>query len=126
MGGAGPVGSPFGVGTGPIGPAVTLAHPAANVPIRVSQGVSQGLLLAPIQATYPRIAITAGVSGTVVVNARIDRQGHVIGASAISGPPMLRQAAVEAVSAAKYRPFLLNGEPTEVFTTYTVTFRLGS
>ena len=39
---------------------------------------------------------------------------------------MLRQAAVTAVEAARYRPYLLSGEPTEVQTTITVVFTLGS
>jgi protein TonB len=38
---------------------------------------------------------------------------------------MLRQAALDAVSAARYRPYLLNGQPTEVETTITVVFTLG-
>jgi periplasmic protein TonB len=44
----------------------------------------------------------------------------------VSGPEMLRKAAADAVAAARYRPYLLNGEPTEVRTTYRVVFSLGS
>jgi protein TonB len=39
---------------------------------------------------------------------------------------MLRQAAVTAVQVARYRPYLLSGVPTEVQTTITVVFKLGS
>jgi protein TonB len=39
---------------------------------------------------------------------------------------MLRQAALDAIRAARYRPYRLNGSPTEVQTTITVNFRLGS
>jgi len=38
---------------------------------------------------------------------------------------MLRQAAIDAVAAARYRPFLLNGEPVEVQTSIRVIFSLG-
>jgi protein TonB len=36
----------------------------------------------------------------------------------------LQGAAIEAIRAARYRPFELNGEPTEVQTTITVNFRM--
>jgi protein TonB len=39
---------------------------------------------------------------------------------------MLRQAALDAVAQARYRPFLLNGEPIEVDTTIRVIFSLGN
>jgi protein TonB len=38
---------------------------------------------------------------------------------------MLQQSALDAVRSARYRPYLLNGEPTEVETTITVRFHLG-
>jgi protein TonB len=94
--------------------------------VRISTGVSAGLLLTPIQPVYPRIARSAGVSGTVVVTATIDAQGRIVGAKAISGPPMLRQAAAEAVMEARYRPFLLNGKAIEVETTFSINFVMGS
>ncbi|MDE1155663.1 MAG: TonB family protein [Acidobacteriaceae bacterium] len=90
----------------------------------ISQGVSAGLLLEPIHATYPLIAKTSGVSGVVVVEAVISRQGQVESAHAVSGPVMLQAAAIEAVRAAHYRPFLLNGSPIEVSATFTINFRL--
>ncbi len=39
---------------------------------------------------------------------------------------MLQSAAVEAIRAARYRPYLLNGEPTEVQVCITVNFRISS
>ena len=39
---------------------------------------------------------------------------------------MLRSSALEAVTAARYKPYLLNGDPTEVETTISVIFHLGS
>jgi protein TonB len=39
---------------------------------------------------------------------------------------MLQDAALQAVRAARYRPYLLNGQPTEVETTVSINFRLGS
>jgi protein TonB len=60
------------------------------------------------------------------VTATIDRQGRITGLRVLSGPEMLRGAAVDAVKEARYEPFLLNGQPTEVTTTITVNFRMSS
>jgi protein TonB len=38
---------------------------------------------------------------------------------------MLTQSALDAVRQWRYRPYMLNGEPTEVETTVTVNFNLG-
>ena len=116
-------GVPFGVGVGP-GPAVSV-KPASVGPVRVSKGVSEGMLLAPIRPMYPAIAKAAGVQGTVVVEAIISRTGTIESLHVVSGPVMLQNAALEAIREARYRPYLLNGEPTEVQTTITVNFRMG-
>jgi protein TonB len=112
------------LGTGN-GPAVTVAHATQNGPINISRGVSEGMLLAPIRPEYPQIARAIHVQGTVVVEAGIAKTGKIESAHAVSGPAMLQQAAVDAVAAARYRPYLLSGEPVEVQTTVTVVFRLG-
>ncbi len=79
----------------------------------------------PIRPVYPAIARAAGVQGTVVVTALISRAGMIESLRVVSGPPMLQNAAVEAIRAARYQPYRLNGEPTEVETTITVNFRMG-
>jgi len=112
------------IGTGRT--SVSVVRPATTGPVKVSSGVSAGMLLAPIQPVYPPIARAAGVQGTVVLEAVISRAGRIESLHAVSGPAMLRGAALDAVSAARYKPYLLNGEPTEVQTTVTVMFRLGS
>jgi protein TonB len=38
---------------------------------------------------------------------------------------MLQSAAVDAVKGWRYKPYILNGEPTEVETTVTVNFNFG-
>lgn len=64
--------------------------------------------------------------GSVVVDAIISRSGTIESAHVLSGPPMLQGAALAAVRQARYRPFLLDGQPTEVQTTITINFRMGS
>ena len=116
----------LGLGNIGIGTGVAVARAGNRSPLPVSSGVSAGMLLTPIQPVYPAIARAAGIQGTVVMEAVISKAGRIESLHAISGPPMLRGAALDAVSAARYRPYLLNGEPTEVQTTITINFRLGS
>jgi len=121
MGVTGSGGGIEGIGTGS-GPVVRVA-PAGKV--KISAGVSAGMLLSEMRPVYPQIARAAGISGTVVVTATIDKSGRIVGAQAVSGPAMLRGAALDAVRAARYRPFLLNGEAVDVETTVSVNFRMG-
>ncbi len=121
--------NPFGTSI-PAGPTHTVIAVASTPtrqtgPLHISQGVSAGLLLAPIQPVYPPLARAAHVGGTVIVQAVISKTGHIESAHVISGPAMLQSAAMEAVRNARYRPFLLNGDPTEVDTTISINFNLG-
>jgi protein TonB len=102
----------------PLLPHVRLAKPSG--PIRISSGVATGQLLAPIQPRYPAIALAAHVQGTVVVSAMISTSGRVEDLRVVSGPPMLISAAVNAIRQARYRPFLLNGQPVQVETMINV------
>jgi protein TonB len=84
------------------------------------------MLLAPIRPIYPQIARITHTEGTVIVQAIISRTGQIESAHILSGPPMLQNAALDAVRSAHYHPYLLNGQPTEVETTITIHFTLGS
>jgi protein TonB len=55
----------------------------------------------------------------------ISKQGTIEKLEAISGPEMLKGAATDAVRTWRYKPYILNGEPTEVDTTITVNFNFG-
>jgi len=121
-----PDGLPGALGTGDgHGPSVTVAPVRAPARINVSTGVLKGMLLAPILPVYPVIAKAAHVEGSVVVEAVISRQGTIESLHVVSGPQMLQNAALDAIRAARYQPYRLNGEPTEVQTTITVNFRIG-
>jgi protein TonB len=95
-------------------------------PLRVSSGVSTGLLLSPITPVYPAIARATGVHGSVVIEAVISKTGHVESLNVVSGPDLLRRPALDAVRSARYAPYRLNGEPVEVQTVITLVFRVGS
>lgn len=71
---------------------------------------------------YPALARQARVSGTVRVELVVGTDGRVKSAKAISGQPLLRQAAVDAVKRWIYSPAMLNGQPTEVTTQADLQF----
>ena len=101
-----------------------LAIPASPKRIRVSQGVTKGLLIQKIEPKYPPLAQGARIAGQVLLRAIISKDGDIKELELLSGHPMLAPAAIEAVRQWHYRPYLLNGEPIEIETTVTVTFQL--
>ncbi len=117
-------GDPLGLSTG-TGERVVVAAPKKPEVVKVSAGVAAGMLLGGIRPVYPRIAIVAHQQGVVVIEATISKLGTIESARVTSGPAMLAGAALDAVKQARYRPYRLNGEATEVQTTITVNFRLG-
>jgi protein TonB len=126
-------GIPGGQLGGVIGGIVNQTSSLASVPklaaaqpkrIRVSQGVTRGLLIQKIEPIYPPLARQARVQGDVVLKAIVSKEGEIKELELVSGHPMLAPAAIEAVKRWHYRPFLLNGEPIEVETLVTVMFRI--
>jgi TonB family protein len=92
--------------------------------VRVSQGVSAGLVVSKVQPNYPDEAKAARIQGTVVMKAVIGKTGDVEKLELISGHPALAPAAMDAVKQWKYKPYVLNGSPVEVETLVTVNFAL--
>jgi protein TonB len=92
--------------------------------MRVSSGVEDALLIRKTMPVYPPIGQAAHVEGTVVLEATISKSGTIENLRVASGPPILRQAALDAVQNWRYRPYLLDGEPVEVETTINVIFTL--
>ena len=111
-----------GIGTAPT-PVVKVAPPKG--PQRVSSGVVAGNKLSGQNPVYPPIARAAHVSGAVVLHAVISKSGSIEKLEVVSGPEMLRSAAVSAVQGWRYKPYFLNGDPTEVDTQITVNFNFG-
>jgi periplasmic protein TonB len=103
-------------------PDVRQAAPATAQ--HVSSGVMQGMLIYKVIPTYPAIARVARNSGAVVLQATISRTGTIENLRVMSGPAMLRQAALDAVKQWRYRPYMLNGQPVEVETAVEVDFTL--
>ena len=79
-------------------------------------------VLTTVMPVYPPEAKKAGIRGAVVLKAYVSENGNVYEVTAVSGPPELTQAAIDAVSQWHYAPAMLNGFPNEASTTVTVNF----
>jgi len=128
-----PGGVPGGQMGGVIGGIINSASRLSTAPkfvpvtpqrVRISQGVTKGLLIHRVEPQYPALARAARVQGDVILKAIIDKNGDIQDLQLISGHPMLVPGAIAAVKQWRYKPYLLNGQPVEVETTITVIFTL--
>jgi TonB family protein len=94
--------------------------------ISTEEGIVQvGRLLRMTPPFYPPTAKQTGVTGVVTVEARIDKDGHVVETSVLRGPYPLRRSAQDAVKRWRYEPTLLNGRPVGRVTRVSFRFVLG-
>jgi protein TonB len=98
--------------------------PAASKPTFRTSSMLQGSLVRRVDPVYPPLARSARVQGQVVLAAIISKAGTIQHLQVLSGHPMLVNAALDAVSQWRYRPYVLNGEVIEVETQITVNFKL--
>jgi protein TonB len=124
-----PGGIPGGSAGGVIGGILSsqpVAVPKVATPqrVRVSSGVSTGLLIKKVTPNYPPLARQARIQGQVILQAEISKEGTIQNLQLISGHAMLAPAAIEAVKQWRYKPYLLNGEPVAVETQVVVNFSL--
>jgi protein TonB len=73
---------------------------------------------------YSEFARQAGIQGSVVLQALIDKNGNIEDLTLVSGHPVLAPAATKAVKQWKYKPYLLNGQAVKVETQIVVNFYL--
>lgn len=90
----------------------------------VSGAVVNGRAIHRATPEYPPIAKQARAQGDVIVQLTVDEEGYVIAAAAVSGHPLLQQAAVRAVKQYRFEPTLLDGVPVKVMGRIVVTFTL--
>jgi TonB family protein len=98
------------------------SQPSAPVP---SGGVVvPARLVSSVAPVYPQFARNQRLSGDVKIDALIDATGHVSATKIMSGPALLHEAAIQAVSKWTYKPATLNGQPMPMHLTVTVQFKL--
>lgn len=96
--------------------------PVKKITKPVSGGVLNGKAISLPKPPYPAAAKAVRAAGAVTVQVLIDENGNVISATAVSGHPLLRQAAVEAAQRAKFSPTMLSGQPVKVSGVITYNF----
>jgi len=123
-----PGGIPGGSAGGVIGGILssTAALPKIATPqrVRVSSGVSTGLLIKKVTPVYPQLAKQARIQGSVVLQAEISKEGTIQNLQLISGHPMLAPAAIDGVNQCRYKAYLPNGERGCLETQVVVNFSL--
>jgi protein TonB len=92
--------------------------------LKISQGVSQGLLVKSVPPVYPQLARQTRLQGDVELLASIGKDGSITAVKLISGDSVLARAAMDAVKQWKYKPYYLNDQPVEIQTQITVKFKL--
>jgi protein TonB len=83
-----------------------------------------GKAIKRVDPPYPALAKAARVTGTVVVQVTVDEAGNVISSSALSGHPLLRDAAVQAARGWKFSPTMISGQPVKVVGTLMFNFSI--
>jgi protein TonB len=122
--------SPLAVGSSNDNSLASVVSGPATLPVapvgalKISQGVSQGLLIKKVQPEYPQNARAMRIEGAVQMQALIDKEGKITNVKVMKGHPVLARAAVDAVRQWRYKPYYLDGQPVEIQTEITVVFKL--
>ncbi len=98
--------------------------PSSIPPSQPPVGVTPGKFIQKVPPNYPSAARTARITGTVTLSAQIGKDGNIHHLYILQGPPLLVDAAVDAISQWRYSPYALNGKPVVVLTEITVNFTL--
>lgn len=91
---------------------------------RLAPEEAEKLLVEKPEPLYPAIARAARAHGIVRVEAKVNEAGLVASAKAVSGHPLLQQAAISAVKRRKYKPHVVGGEAVPFVTTVDLLFSL--
>ena len=92
--------------------------------IRIGGNIKAPTKVRDVRPVYPPVAMQAKVSGMVIIETRVGKDGSVEDARVLRSVPLLDQAALDAVLQWKFVPTLLNGVPTPVIMTVTVNFTI--
>jgi protein TonB len=87
-------------------------------------GVLQKTIVSRVYPTYPKDAKKKRIQGPVHMLLLISTTGDVESIKLIDGDQQLGEAAMDAIKQWKFKPYVLNGTPVEVETTFTFNFTL--
>lgn len=92
-------------------------------PIAVPVDDVEKLLVHRVDPIYPEVARQSNLSGVVKLDVVIGTDGTVSQLTALGGPEVLQQAAMDSVKWWRFQPYLVNGQAVPVQTTIAVEFR---
>jgi TonB family protein len=109
-------------------PAIVGVAPQPGAPQRIKVGgnVQPAQLIAKPEPVYPAELQQLGIEGSVVIRTIVSKTGEPTRLQVINTEidSRLAQAALDAVRQWRYQPTLLNGEPVDIETNVTVSFKL--
>lgn len=105
----------------PAPPSVLSAASSSTPAVNTSR---EAKLLSSVHPVYPTAAKESNIQGSVTISANVDATGKVTGARALTGPFLLREAAINSVKRWKYSPALVNGSPAASLVVVSVEFKL--
>ena len=103
---------------------MTTSAPKLSAPASANAVIVPSRLLQRVNPAYPIAAKQYRVEGAVTLSATIGPDGHVREAKVISGPPLLRDAATNAVKQWKYVPSTVNGRAVESTVQIVLQFKM--
>ena len=99
--------------------------PPPRAPVRVGGQIQAPALVSKVDPIYPEVAVSARIRGVVILEANVDRDGHVVDVKVLrTANRLLDHAAITAVRQWQYRPLVLNGSPEPFILTVVLTFNL--
>lgn len=120
-------GSPPQKAAGAVGVDQTTANMTMNAAenLRISAEAAQ-VVSQPVRPGYPVLARQMKVQGSVILQALIGRDGLIQDLHVLTGPPILADAAEQAVRQWRFKPHYLNNQPVESETSITVNFTIST
>lgn len=116
-----PEGDPNGI---PGAPVLLGGGPIPNQEATRISSIQKPRLIRKVEPIYPHPALISRTQGRVIIEAVTDIYGRVIKTTVISGHPLLKPAAVEAVRQWVYEPYIIDGIPKPVIFIVNINFTL--
>jgi serine/threonine-protein kinase len=98
----------------PATPAAPAAVPAMPAVIAFGPEMTRPVLQSGGELAYPREAMVAGVSGTIIAKCTITAEGALRNCRIIKGLPFLDKAALDVLATRRYSPVMYQGKPVSV------------
>ena len=112
-------------GTGQVSASAPAPDGNADAHVSLSPSTTERVTRS-VQPNYPLLAKQMKVQGAVVLQALIDKTGHIQDLHVVSGPTILAAAAREAVKQWHFKPYFQAGQPVETEARITVNFTIST